>query len=135
MLIVSGLSEENEHVRAGHPERPERIAAVVAGIEDLHLGADLYTAPPRVADRAQLLRVHAAGYLDELAAPGRAETGAHAAEAPPAHERPPQAPPAGGARDVGGHDVGGVMVERNSGPLVAHGRSWVGVRRGFLNVA
>ncbi|MHB1711169.1 MAG: histone deacetylase family protein [Acidimicrobiales bacterium] len=68
MLIVSGLSEETRHFRAGHPERPERIGAVVAAIDDLHLGTDLQVLPPRLADRAELLRVHTSSYLDGLAA-------------------------------------------------------------------
>jgi acetoin utilization deacetylase AcuC-like enzyme len=67
LLIVSGLTEETAHARSRHPERPDRIAAVKAGIEDLHLGSDLRTLPACEADRAQLTRVHDSGYLDELA--------------------------------------------------------------------
>jgi hypothetical protein len=42
---------------------------------------------------------------------------------------------AGGAGDEGGHDVGGVTVERLAGPVVAHGRARVGVRGGLLDVS
>lgn len=68
MLIVSGSTGEPEHSRAGHPERPERVAAALAGVDDLHLGSDLKVVPPLAATRAQLARVHAGAYLDELAA-------------------------------------------------------------------
>ena len=34
-----------------------------------------------------------------------------------------------------GHDVGGVPVERDSGPVVAHGGAGVAVTGGFLDVA
>jgi hypothetical protein len=39
------------------------------------------------------------------------------------------------AGDERGHDVGGVPVERDSGPVVAHGGAGVGVTGGFLDVA
>ena len=68
MLIVSGPVGESEHHRAGHPERPARIGAVMAGIDDLHLGTDLRIVHGSPVDRRQLTRVHAASYLDELAA-------------------------------------------------------------------
>ncbi len=68
MLIVSGGTAELEHERAGHPERPERIAAAMAGVGDLHLGEELEVLPAFVAGRAELARVHAPHYLDELAA-------------------------------------------------------------------
>lgn len=40
-----------------------------------------------------------------------------------------------GAGEVGGDDVGGVPVQGDSGAVVAHGRSRVGVRSRFLDVA
>ena len=40
----------------------------MAGIDDLHLGSDLKFVAAIAAGRSQLSRVHAAGYLDELAA-------------------------------------------------------------------
>ena len=36
------------------------------GVDDLHLDGDLVVLPARAADRAQLARVHAADYLEEL---------------------------------------------------------------------
>jgi len=68
MLIVSGPVGGSEHHRAGHPERPTRIRAVMAGIDELHLGTDLETVHGEPADRQQLTRVHSASYLDELTA-------------------------------------------------------------------
>src|SRR5262249_30281573 len=41
----------------------------------------------------------------------------------------------GGARDVGGDDVGGVPVEGGAGAVVAHRRARISVRGGFLDVA
>jgi len=66
-LIVSCSSSESRHERAGHPERPNRVDAAMAGISDLELGTDLKTVPAMTADRAQLTRVHEPSYLDELA--------------------------------------------------------------------
>ncbi len=68
MLIVSGPVGGSEHHRAGHPEGPTRIRAVMAGIDDLHLGTDLQTVHGSPAERQQLTRVHSASYLDELTA-------------------------------------------------------------------
>jgi acetoin utilization deacetylase AcuC-like enzyme len=68
LLIVSEPTGQSGHNRTGHPERPERIAAALAGIEDLDLGSDLHVVPTFSADRAQLGRVHTASYLDELEA-------------------------------------------------------------------
>jgi acetoin utilization deacetylase AcuC-like enzyme len=68
VLIVSGPIEGSGHHRAGHPERPTRIDAVMLGVDDLHLGSDLQVVRGQPADRTQLIRVHSAGYLDELAA-------------------------------------------------------------------
>jgi len=68
MLIVSGPTGGSEHDGGGHPERPARIAAVMAGIDDLHLGTDLQIVAPYAANLAQMTRVHDTAYLDELAA-------------------------------------------------------------------
>lgn len=42
---------------------------------------------------------------------------------------------AAGAGDECGHDVGGVPIEGAPGPVVAHGGSWVCMRRSFLDIA
>jgi acetoin utilization deacetylase AcuC-like enzyme len=68
VLIVSGTTGEFDHDCAGHPERPARIEAVMAGVDDLRLGTDLEFVLASAADRASLERVHTPSYLDELAA-------------------------------------------------------------------
>ncbi len=68
MLIGNGPVEDGEHEEAGHPERPDRLIAALAGITYLHLGEDLTVLPPYVATRTELARVHHGSYLDELGA-------------------------------------------------------------------
>ena len=71
MLIVSTTrvtSGDGAHERAGHPERPTRLAAVLAGVDDLHLGSELTMVPAYLAEPDELVEVHLASYLDELAA-------------------------------------------------------------------
>jgi acetoin utilization deacetylase AcuC-like enzyme len=68
VLVVSGPTGGHEHDGEGHPEQPARIAAAMAGVDDLHLGTDLRIVAPRVADLTELTRVHDIGYLEELAA-------------------------------------------------------------------
>jgi acetoin utilization deacetylase AcuC-like enzyme len=58
--------EGDGHHRQGHPERPSRIGAAMAGVDDLHLGSDRLVLPALAADTSQLLRVHSADYLTEL---------------------------------------------------------------------
>ena len=66
MLIVNDLFDHESHVEPGHPERPDRIAAVRTGVADLHLGEALIVTSPRVATREELSRVHDPYFLDEL---------------------------------------------------------------------
>ena len=68
MLIVSGPTGGSGHDGKDHPERPSRIAAVMAGIDRLHLGNDLHMVAPCAATMAQMAPVHGSGYLSELAA-------------------------------------------------------------------
>jgi len=49
---------------AGHPERPERLPAVLQGIE----GLDLVAIAPRDATRGELEGVHEGGYIDMVRA-------------------------------------------------------------------
>jgi acetoin utilization deacetylase AcuC-like enzyme len=56
------------HEEPGHPERPDRLTATLAGVRDLHLGDDLIHVAPYKATRAELARVHEGAYLDELGA-------------------------------------------------------------------
>lgn len=51
---------------------------------------------------------------------------------PPGHGRTQSA---GGSGEVGDDDESGVPVERDAGAVVAHCRSRVGVRSGFLYVS
>jgi acetoin utilization deacetylase AcuC-like enzyme len=50
----------------GHPERPERLDAVVAGIEALDLDDDLVRVQPRPATNEELAGVHERGFVDAL---------------------------------------------------------------------
>jgi acetoin utilization deacetylase AcuC-like enzyme len=50
----------------GHPERPERLRAVLAGIERAGLDEAVVRAVPRPATRAELERVHPPIYLDAV---------------------------------------------------------------------
>ena len=68
MLIINGSTDDRGHQDPGHPERPERLAAALAGIEDLNLGDDLLAVAPYSASRAELVRVHESTYLDRLGA-------------------------------------------------------------------
>jgi acetoin utilization deacetylase AcuC-like enzyme len=43
----------------GHPERPERLGAVLDGVADVHLGDDLVAVAPRLATVEELTLVHA----------------------------------------------------------------------------
>ena len=56
------------HHPPGHPERPERLDAVAAGVADgaASAGATLVGPPVRAAGRAALTRLHPATYLDLL---------------------------------------------------------------------
>jgi acetoin utilization deacetylase AcuC-like enzyme len=65
-LIIAGPTGAERHQRGGHPERPARIAAVMAGIDDLHLGSDLTVIPATPAEMHQLVRVHSSDHLDQL---------------------------------------------------------------------
>ena len=68
MLIINGGTDDAGHEDPGHPERPERLAAVMKGIEDLQLGDDLLAVAPYAASRSELARVHESTYLDQLGA-------------------------------------------------------------------
>ena len=58
------------HLAEGHPERPQRLAAVAAGVEGgAHMAdATLERPPPQEADDALIGLVHPADYLAQLAA-------------------------------------------------------------------
>jgi acetoin utilization deacetylase AcuC-like enzyme len=68
VLVLNALSDDAGHEDPGHAERPDRLRAARAGVNDLDLGSDLVIVADYSATRAQLARVHRGGYLDELAA-------------------------------------------------------------------
>lgn len=63
-VYLSELAARHE-VPAGHPECPERLAHIVAALEPLPVGAR-WVRSPRVAQVAELVRVHDAAYVDAL---------------------------------------------------------------------
>jgi acetoin utilization deacetylase AcuC-like enzyme len=67
-VIVAGPHAAPEHALAGHPERPGRVGAAAAGIDDLMLDSDRVDVGPRLATFEELTAVHAAAYLRELQA-------------------------------------------------------------------
>jgi acetoin utilization deacetylase AcuC-like enzyme len=68
VLVMNGAFDDSAHEDLGHPERPDRLRAVMAAVADLDLGDDLIVMPPYSASRAELLRVHEGSFLDDLAA-------------------------------------------------------------------
>jgi acetoin utilization deacetylase AcuC-like enzyme len=68
MLIMNSPIADAGHEEADHPERPERLVAAWAGVNDLQLGDDVVRAAPYSATRAELARVHDGDYLDHLGA-------------------------------------------------------------------
>jgi acetoin utilization deacetylase AcuC-like enzyme len=66
VLIVVGPVGAEAHALGGHPERPDRVAAVMDGVHDLHLGSDLVTVAAPTATMEQLAGAHDADYLDDL---------------------------------------------------------------------
>ena len=68
MLVTNEVPDDAGHEDPGHPERPDRLVAVRAGLDDLALGDELVHVALRSATRLELLRVHHGAYLDELGA-------------------------------------------------------------------
>jgi acetoin utilization deacetylase AcuC-like enzyme len=66
VVTVVGPVRSDGHAEPGHPERPGRVDAVMAGLADLHLGSDLTLLGGRPARAGELERVHAPAYLDAL---------------------------------------------------------------------
>ena len=67
-LIVAGPFAAPEHALPGHPERPSRVDAAAAGVDDLDLGTDRVDITSRLATFDELATVHDAAYLRELEA-------------------------------------------------------------------
>ena len=67
-VVVAGPLVAPEHEYPGHPERPSRVEAVAAGLDDLGLGSDRIHAPERIATFDELVTVHDPTYLRNLEA-------------------------------------------------------------------
>ena len=66
-VLFSTHSAYLEHLAGPrHPERPERLRAVLSGIERSGLSDALVPVEPLAASRLDLERVHPAGYLDRI---------------------------------------------------------------------
>jgi acetoin utilization deacetylase AcuC-like enzyme len=65
LVAADPLFAEHDPGR-GHPERPARLDAVLAGLADVGLPDGATSLAPRVATREELERVHPARYLDAL---------------------------------------------------------------------
>jgi acetoin utilization deacetylase AcuC-like enzyme len=65
LVAADPLFAEHDPGR-GHPERPSRLDAVLAGLADVGLPERGKALPRRAATRAELERVHPAPYLDAL---------------------------------------------------------------------
>ncbi len=66
VLLVASAATDLHDPAPGHPERPERLRAVLDGAASLDLGGLLPVIDPRPATLAELAAVHAPGYLDAL---------------------------------------------------------------------
>ncbi len=66
VLLESHAAFAEHNAGPGHPERPERLDAVVEGIESLDLGDDLVRAEARRATCEELIAVHEPGFVDAL---------------------------------------------------------------------
>jgi len=69
VLLLSSAPDLDHHDTGGrHPERPERIGAALAGIDDAGLRDAIVDLAPRRAVIEELTRVHSQGYLDAVEA-------------------------------------------------------------------
>jgi len=59
---------EEHDAGPGHPERPERLAAVRRGLRQGGLEREIVPSAPRPATRDELVRVHTAAHVDRVAA-------------------------------------------------------------------
>src|SRR5688500_5829504 len=67
-LLIGSLADLDHHdTGRGHPERPARLTAALAGIVDADLGEAVRPLTIRPAGRDELARVHDPRYLDAIA--------------------------------------------------------------------
>ena len=76
MLILAVTDHAEGHHVPGHPERPDRVAAALAGIRELDLGSSVRLVVPAPAEPRALRRVHTGDYLAGLEALSRSGGGA-----------------------------------------------------------
>src|SRR5262249_50814410 len=66
-LVLSAAPGRDRHdTGRSHPERPQRLAAALAGVADAGLGSDLVEVDARAATMDELTRVHDSRYLQAL---------------------------------------------------------------------
>ena len=68
VLVVASTAADGHDPAPGHPERPERLRAVLDGVATAGLDAAMTVLEPRPATFAELAAVHAPGYLHALEA-------------------------------------------------------------------
>ena len=66
MATLIAFVPASEHALAGHPESPERMAAIGRLLESAGVLPDLEQLEPRMANREQLLRVHSRNLIDSV---------------------------------------------------------------------
>jgi acetoin utilization deacetylase AcuC-like enzyme len=71
ILLGSVAGRDRHRNRPGHPERPERLEAVMAGLTRAEVAGLLVPLEGRPARREELTRVHTEGYLDLVASLSR----------------------------------------------------------------
>jgi len=68
VLLMASSAADGHDPAPGHPERPERLRAVLDGAASIGLEGALEVVEPRAATFDELAAVHAPGYLDALEA-------------------------------------------------------------------
>jgi acetoin utilization deacetylase AcuC-like enzyme len=66
VLVATDVRFARHDPGAGHPERSERLTAVLRGLDDAGIDRDCDGLTPRAATRNEMERVHPAEYLDHL---------------------------------------------------------------------
>lgn len=67
VVLVVTTDEFAEHkTGAGHPERPERLAAALAGVAEAQLGSDIEVVAPRLATVDEIRLVHSRSMIERV---------------------------------------------------------------------
>lgn len=99
--LVSGDVYLRHHTGLGHPERPERLTAILARLEQSNLLARLVPIPPTPASTDWIAKVHHPDYIRRVAADCRDGVG---------YVDSPDAPASTDSYDVAIHAAGGVLA-------------------------